>query len=324
VKKLFPILMVMLILIAGCAQGEQATKKDELTIGIVLSDSGLGDGSFNDSAFRGLEKARDELGILFDYKEQPDGNYEQTLNELVAEGYDLIIGLGFSIQEALEKVAKEHPEQQFLLIDGYSELKNVMSITFKEQEASFLIGMIAAMQSKTNTLGFIGGADVPVIHHFELGFIQGAQYIDPDIEVMVEYANNFGDAQLGQAIAQKQIESGADFLYPAAGFTGIGALEEAQRQHIYAAGVDSDQFFIAEKAIVTSMLKNIDVAVYEVAKRLKENGEVDGTHLELGLKENGVGLAPIRVIDLSEDQLQQIEKAKQKIVSGEITVQSEK
>ncbi len=145
------------------------SKENTHSIGILLSDTGLGDGSFNDSAFRGLERSRDELGVLFDYREAPDGNFEGALRELVKQHHDLVIGLGFSIQEAIEKVAKENPNQQFLLIDGFSKLDNITSITFKEHEGSFLVGMVAAMKTKTDTVGFIGGADVPVIQRFETG-----------------------------------------------------------------------------------------------------------------------------------------------------------
>jgi basic membrane protein A and related proteins len=321
----FSILLLITFLLGGCSlstSSHMKKAKKEYKIGILLSDIGLGDESFNDSAFRGLEKARDELGVLFDYREAQDGNLEKPLEELVEQGNDLIIGLGFSSQEALEKTAKKYPNQQFLLIDGVSELDNVVSITFKEQEGSFLIGMIAAMKSKTNKIGFIGGADIPVIHHFEKGFIQGAKYVNPKINVLVENANNFGDAELGGKIAEKQIKQGADFIYPAAGFTGFGALQKAQEKKVLAAGVDSDQYFVAEKAVVTSMLKNIDVAVFNIAKTLKEEGAIKTSSYQLGLAEDGVGLADIRVIQLKQDEQKAIEEAKNKIISGEITVES--
>lgn len=312
------------LLLAGCSISQQEKAQDDYKIGILLSDAGLGDESFNDSAFKGLEKARDELGILFDYKEAPDGNYEQKLEELVAEKYNVIIGLGFSVQEALEKTAKKYPDQQFVLIDGQSDVANITSITFKEQEGSFLLGMVAAMTSKTGKIGFIGGADVPVIHHFENGFIEGAKYYNPNIEIISEYAGSFDDTDAGAAIAERYIKNKVDFIYHAAGFTGFGAIKKAEEMGIYAAGVDIDQFYIAEKTVVTSMLKNVDQAVFKIAKTLDEEGKIPEKSLSFGLADNGVGLADIRVIKLTPEQQAALEKAKEDIVSGKIKVSAEK
>ncbi|MCA1055964.1 BMP family ABC transporter substrate-binding protein [Rossellomorea aquimaris] len=320
-KKTIMILLVMM-LAAGCSSSSSNSSSDNQlhTIGILLSDTGLGDGSFNDSAFRGLERARDELGILFDYREAPDGNFEEALEELVAQDHDLVIGLGFSVQDALESVAEKHPDQEFLMIDGFSELDNITSITFKEHEGSFLVGMVAAMKTKTNTLGFIGGADVPVIQRFEQGFEQGAKYVNPSIKILKETANNFGDSALGRSIAEKQIKAGADFIYPAAGFTGVGAIQAAEKAEVYSGGVDSDQFFIAENSVVTSMLKKIDNAVFNLTEELVNEGEISASSFELGLKEDGVGLAPIRVTELTDGEKQKIKEAKDKIVSGEVKI----
>ncbi|MGD6878749.1 BMP family lipoprotein [Bacillus infantis] len=326
VKKL-GLLLLAILLLAGCSMpGDAAEVKQEkeYKIGILLSTTGLGDDSFNDSAFRGLERARDELGVLFDYKEAPDGDLEEKLTELVEEKNDLVIGLGFTAQEPLEKIAKKYPKQQFLLIDAVSELPNIASITFKEHEGSFLVGMAAAMASRSNTLGFIGGEDAEVIHHFEQGFIQGARHVKPDIKILTEYAGSFSDAELGGKIAESQISKGADFIYPAAGFTGYGALQKAQEKRVLAAGVDSDQFFVAEKAIVTSMLKNIDVAVYDIAKLLKEKGKIEQHAFVLGLAENGVGLAELRAFPFSEEQKKALTAAKDEIISGDIIVNSTK
>jgi basic membrane protein A and related proteins len=321
-KKFILIVLVMMLAAAGCSStsSEQNSNENKQTIGILLSDTGLGDGSFNDSAFRGLERAREELGILFDYREAPDGNFEEALQDLVNQDHDLVIGLGFSIQEALENVAKQHPDQKFLLIDGHSELDNITSITFKEHEGSFLVGMVAAMKSKTNTLGFIGGADAPVIHRFEKGFEQGAKYVNPSIKILKDNADNFGDAALGSSIANKQIKAGADFIYPAAGFTGVGAIQAAQKAGIYSGGVDSDQYFIAEKSVVTSMLKKIDIAVFNLTKELVSEGKISASSFELGLMEDGVGLAPVRLTELTDEEKKKIKEATDKIISGEVTI----
>ncbi|KMY33127.1 ABC transporter substrate-binding protein [Lysinibacillus xylanilyticus] len=323
-KKLMIGFCLIALLLAGCSITQPEKAQDDYKIGILLSDAGLGDESFNDSAFKGLEKARDELGILFDYKEAPDGNYEEKLEELVAEKYNIIIGLGFSVQEALEKTAKKYPDQQFVLIDGQSDVANITSITFKEQEGSFLLGMVAAMTSKTGKIGFIGGADVPVIHHFENGFIEGAKYYNPNIEIISEYSGSFDDTEAGAAIAERYIKNKVDFIYHAAGFTGFGAIKKAEEMGIYAAGVDIDQFYIAEKTVVTSMLKNVDQAVFKMAKTLDEEGKISEKSFSFGLADNGVGLADIRVIKLTPEQQAALEKAKEDIVSGKIKVSAEK
>lgn len=321
-KKVVSMFLFVMLLVAGCStpMTKETSKEKQQSIGILLSDTGLGDGSFNDSAFRGLERAREELGILFDYREAPDGDFEGALQELVNQDHELVIGLGFSIQDALEKVASENPDQQFLLIDGFSELDNITSITFKEHEGSFLLGMVAAMKSKTGKVGFISGADVPVIQRFEKGYEQGAKYINPSIKIIKDTANNFGDAELGKTIAEKQMKQGADFLYPAAGFTGVGAIQAAQKAGVLSGGVDSDQYFIAEKSVVTSMVKKVDNAVFNITEELMTDHSISQHSYELGLKEDGVGLAPIRVVNLSPEETKKLEDAKNNIISGDITV----
>ncbi|GGG14699.1 BMP family ABC transporter substrate-binding protein [Lysinibacillus alkalisoli] len=315
------IVIGLIVLLAGCS-----TKAEEETrpyrVGIVLSDAGLGDESFNDLAFNGLTKARDELGILFDYKEVIDGNYEQQLEQLVTEQYDAIIGLGFSAQKALTKVAEKYPQETFILVDGQADASNIISITFKEHEASFLIGMLAALTSTNKQISFIGGEVTPVIQHFEAGYIQGARYIDKDIAIKREYANDFNNAKLGEQIALQHMDQGADFIYHAAGFSGFGALQAAEKKGVYAAGVDTDQFFIAEKAVVTSMLKNVDQAIYQVVNDLLHNQEQQ-QHYELGLKEAGVGLAPLRVISAPKQYQRTLDKAKEAIIKGELIVKEE-
>ena len=281
----------------------------------------IGDQSFSDIAFVGLEKARDELDISFDYRElETSGTYKQGLEELMAEGQDLIIGIGFSIQEDLEAIATTNPQQQFLLIDAVSDLPNIHNVTFKEDEGSYLIGALAAIKSKSNVVGFIGGVDIPVIKRFENGFVAGAKHVNPDIKVLSVYAGDFGDDQLGASITRDMVEQGADFIYPAAGFTGVGAILAAQEAGIYAFGVDSDQFFIAEDTIVSSMLKRVDTAVYQAINEIVETGSISEKDMVLGLKDDGVSLAPIRVISLTAQEQKQIEDLQQKLSDGQLTI----
>ncbi|EMI10205.1 BMP family lipoprotein [Anoxybacillus gonensis] len=317
-KKMIPLMMAfVLLLAAGCSQTSSFQPKERIKVGIMLSDVGLGDQSFSDSAFKGLMKARDELGTFFDYRELKETEtYEKGLTELVEAGNDLVIGLGFMVQQDLEKVAKKYPKQQFVLIDAVSDLPNITSITFKEDEGSFLAGVVAGMLTKTNNVGFVGGADVPLIRKFANGFIQGVKAVRPEAKVQEVYAGNFGDDKLGAQIAKQMIANGADVLYAAAGFTGVGVLREAEMNKKYAIGVDSDQYFYAEKAVVTSMLKNVDVALYTVIKQYVETKEVPKGTVQLGLKENGVDLAPIRVVTFTPEQQATLEKWKEKATNG--------
>ncbi|MGP3608024.1 BMP family lipoprotein [Anoxybacteroides rupiense] len=318
--RLIIVMMVVVCLFSGCSAQETATTKERVKVGIMLSDVGLGDQSFSDSAFNGLMKARNELGIVFDYRELQDTKtYEQGLKELVEEGNDIVIGLGFMVQEDLEKVAKQYPKQHFILVDAVSNLKNVTSITFKEDEGSFLAGVVAALATKTNQVGFIGGDDVPLIHKFADGFEKGVHALKPSASVSVVYAGDFGNDQLGAKLAGEMFKGGCDVVYTAAGFTGVGALKEAEAQGKYAIGVDSDQYFYAEKAVVTSMVKNVDVALFTILQQYVQKGEMPQGTVQLGLKENGVGLAPIRVMAWSEPQQKLIEQWKQKIENGEVT-----
>ncbi|MGR9047676.1 BMP family lipoprotein [Halobacillus faecis] len=297
------VLLSLLVGMVGCANNEtQANTEDTISAGLIVTDSGLGDDSFSDSAFQGLEQARDELGITFDYREPFDQDYKENAQELLEQDHDVIIGLGYNSQEAIEKLAKENPDQSFVMIDAVSELDNVTSITFKEDEGSYLIGLIAGMKTKTDTVGFIGGEKIPVVERFEEGFKAGVKEANADAQILSEYAGTFDDDEQGASITNDMVEEGADFVFPAAGFTGIGVLKEAQKQGIYAFGVDSDQFFVAEEAVVSSMLKNVNVALYDVMKLLSDGQKLDGGTQTLGIEENGVGLAPIRLIELSPEE----------------------
>lgn len=314
-------LFVLLLLSACSSSNEEATGKERMKVGVMLSDAGLGDQSFSDIAFEGLEKARDELDITFDYRELSETDtYEQGIEELVEGGQDLVIGLGFSVQEAMEKAAAKYPDQQFLLIDAMSDAPNINTVLFKEDEGSYLLGALAAMKSKTGTVGFIGGVDNPVIHRFEQGFTAGVKQVNPDAKILSEYAGTFGDDVLGASIAKDMIAQGADFLYPAAGFTGVGSILAAQEAGVYAFGVDIDQFFLAEKTIVSSLLKRVDTAVYQSIEEIVKSGKLSEKHKVLGIKEDGVSLAPIRVLSLTVEEQKQLDTLQEKLSDGSLTI----
>lgn len=312
---------ICLMILSACSNDDESTENDNLKVGIMLSDAGLGDQSFSDMGFSGLEQARDDLGISFDYRELQDtGTYEQGLEELVEQGNELVIGLGFSIQEALETVAKKYPDVSFLIIDSQSELPNVYNITFKEEEGSFLVGLVAGMKTKSNVIGFIGGEDVELIHKFEDGFVAGVKAVNPEAEILSKYSGTFGDDKLGESMAKEMIAAGADYIYPAAGFTGVGVILESQRAGTYSFGVDSDQFYLAEGSVVSSMVKQVDVAIYDTVKELVETGAISEKNKQLGLKENGVAIAPIRVINLSPSEQDTLDQYIEEISNGTVTI----
>jgi basic membrane protein A len=317
---------MMTILLNGCGVKEDPAMPKRLKVGIMLSNDGLGDQSFSDGAFARLTKARDELGIELEYRELADlESFDQGLTELVNEKCDLIVGLGFAVKESLENVAEQFPEQQFILIDDASELPNVASLTFKEDEGSFLVGVVAGMKTRTNTVGFIGGMDVPVINRFGQGFVSGVKAANPKAQVIVEYAGDFGKAEIGSQLAAKMNdEHNVDIIFAAAGYTGVGVLQEELKRGKYAIGVDSDQFFIAEKAVITSMLKNVDVAIYSAVQTFLEEKSFPEKQMVYGLKETGVGMAPIRITSLTAEEEQKLEDIKSKLLSGSITITTRK
>ncbi|MDV2583040.1 BMP family lipoprotein [Alkalibacillus haloalkaliphilus] len=306
--RLITALLIIMTLIACSSETEQ--QEDEtISAGLLVTESGLGDNAFSDLAFQGLTQARDELGIVFDYREPFDEQYERHLEELIEQDHDVIIGLSFSTAPAIEAMAETHPEQQFVIIDDVIDLPNVTSITFKEDEGSYLIGLIAGMRTESDVVGFIGGVDSEVVRTFERGFVEGIEESNSDAEILIEYAGTFDDDQLGADIANNMIDEGADHIFPSAGFTGTGALQEAENEGVFAFGVDTDQYTIAEDAVVSSMVKNVNTAIYEVVESLHNGEELNGEHLVLGLDEGGVGLAPIRVIELSTLEERTLEQA---------------
>lgn len=317
------LMMILTVLILGaCSANNTTTATDTRTkVGIVLTEVGLGDRSFNDAAFDGLVQARNEKSIVFDYRE-PGDNAEAAFEEFAQAKFDLVIGLSDAVQADMEKVAAKYPDQQFLMIDSQSELPNIASISFRAEEGSYLAGVIAAMASTEDHVGFLGGIEIPVLRNFEQGFKQGVLAVKPNATVDVVYAGDFGNAELGEQLATEMIqEKGADVIYVAAGLTGVGALTEIQKLGKYAIGVDTDQFFLAEKSILTSMLKNVDVSIYNAVNTFVQNNHTfPQKEIVEGLAENAVGLTDLHNITLSDEQQQTFEDLKAKISSGQIKI----
>lgn len=315
---MFSMITACAISLAGCQSvidDPIATVEPRQSMGVVLSDVGLGDQSFSDAAMRGMGQLRETGDWFVDYRELSESKtYKAGFEQLVKEDHDVIVGLGFACQTDLEAVAAEHPNQQFALIDGISQLPNVLSITFEEGEGSVLAGAVAGLETETNKIGFIGGMDIELIQKFEAGFLLGAKTINEDIEMMIDFSNHFASPEIGREIAEKQIKAGADVLYAAAGLTGAGVLETAEKFGVKAIGVDSDQSMIAPDAVVTSMLKQVDLAIVEIASRMSDTTFND--HVVLGIEEGGIGLAPLRRINWTEEETAQFEAVESKLKEG--------
>lgn len=310
-------IVISLTILTACSQSrdvDEAIQQEidrHFSVGVLLSETGIGDQSFNDLAIKGLVRAREEQDITWTYEDLTTSkSMEEGLQKLVEQKPDVIIGVGYSVQPLIDAQAEEHPDMRFVLIDTSNDVDNVDSILFKENEGSFLAGVVAAKLTKTNTLGFLGGFEDPVILKFLDGYKAGAESVNPNIKVATRFANTYSDDKVGANLASDMIEDGADVLYAAAGYTGVGLLQQAQKQKVYAIGVDNDQYFYAEKAIVTSMTKNIDVAVFNYIKALKEDLKQPKIMLEAGIKEDGVALAPIRIVSNAVELEEAVEKAK--------------
>lgn len=287
--------IIPLILLAAGLAAEAAAAP--FKVGLVFDLGGRGDKSFNDAAYAGLERAKKELGIQFDYLEPSESaDREGSLRQLASSDYDLIVCTGFSFTDDVNRAAASFPKKLFAAVDyavtpGKSIPKNVSAIKFREEEGSFLVGAVAALTSKTKTLGFVGGMDIPLIHKFEAGYRAGAAWADPKVRVLTAYAGvtpeAFKDPNKGKEIALSQYGQGADVIYHASGATGLGVFEAARQKKLLAIGVDANQYAEAPGFILTSMLKKVDEAVFRAIVEAKA-GKFRGGVAVLGLKENAV------------------------------------
>ncbi|MGW5774669.1 BMP family lipoprotein [Streptomyces sp. NPDC003863] len=305
---------------------------------IAYDIGGRGDQSFNDAAYAGLQKAEKELGVKGAEAEPSQGESDADkvarLTSLARAGNNPVIGVGFSYAPAIAKVAKAFPKTTFGLIDDTSvTAPNIANLVFNEEQGSYLAGVAAAKASKTGTVGFIGGVEVPLIKKFEAGFTQGVKDTNPKAKVLTQYLtqppnfDGFSKPDLGKAAAEGQLDKGADVIYAAAGLAGSGAIEAASAAGKWAIGVDSDQYKQAGLAsyknqILTSVTKDVSGSVYNVIKSVKD-GKPQTGEIRYGLATNGVGLADsnpayVKMTDVTAA----VEKAKKDIVDGKITVKT--
>ena len=264
----------------------------EFKVGLVLDRGGKDDKSFNASAFAGGNKAKDELKISLKTVEASDDNAYETLHRSFAQkDFDLIIGIGFAQAEAVKKVAAQFPNKHFAIVDSEVALPNVRSLVFEEQEGSYLVGAIAAMTSKTGTVGFIGGMDIPLIRRFEKGYEAGVKKVNPKAKVLVNFVGVTGEAwnnpPKARELAYAQFQGNADVVFAAAGASGNGLFDAAEEKNKFAIGVDSNQNWVKPGHILTSMLKRVDVAVYDTIKE-GQAGKFQAGTARFGLANSGV------------------------------------
>ncbi len=314
----FVLLVVLVFSITSCTKKE---KEAGIKVAMVTDVGGVNDQSFNQSAWEGLQKAQAELGIKASYLESnQDADYKPNMETLLDAGNDLIWGIGFKMADTLDELAKLNPEQKYAGIDCFfgEPTPNLVGVQFKEQEPSFLVGYIAGKMTKTNNVGFVGGMDFFVIHKFHYGFLAGVKEANPDCEIQVQYADSFTDAAKGKAIANQMYKNGADIVYHAAGGVGDGVIEAAKEQNKYAIGVDKDQNSLAPDNVITSAMKRVDNAIYNLTKTLKDDTYPGGTNVVYGLKEGGVGIAPTSSKHVPQAILDEVKGLEAKIIAGEI------
>ncbi len=330
---LVAVLAVSLVAVAGCQKKQEEAAKPK--IGLVFDVGGLGDKSFNDSAYAGLTKAEGDFDIDTQYLEPTEGgaDREQLLRSLAEQGYGLVFAVGFLFTDAVIAAAKDFPNTKFALIDGYiadlTDQSNVVCLGFTEHEGSFLVGAAAALKSQTGKIGFVGGMTGALIQKFECGYRAGAKYVNPNIEVVVNYIGETGEAfknpTAGKELALAQYDAGCDVIYHASGQSGVGVIAAAAERQKWVIGVDSDQYLTASAEeqpwILTSMLKRVDTSVYETIKAFV-NGQFMGGYATFNLAVDGVGYSLSNTAALTSDIQAKVDELKAKIVSGEIVVPS--
>jgi len=317
-----PLLAAMLIApLAGMMVRVQAVQaQDQIVVTMVTDTAGLGDQNFNDLAKRGLDRAVDELGVQGEVIESRDAaSYIPNLTQ-AAEQSDLTAGVGFLLTEAITEVANQYPDGKFLLIDSLSDAPNVQGVVFREQEGAFLSGVLAALMTESNKLGVVGGIKIPPVVRYAVGFEAGARSINPDIDVVVAYADTFSDPALGKELTLAQYNQGIDIVFPVAGRTGVGSFDAAKElgegHWVIAADTDQSQLGAEQQLAVSE--KGVDTALFLAAQQVVD-GTFEGGEKSLGLAEDGVGLGhpneavPQEVLDI-------VAAYEQAIIDGTIKV----
>lgn len=332
-KKILFILLVFILFVSCGKKDNNENTSGKLKVGLVFDVGGRGDKSFNDAAFRGLEKAKQELGIEFEYIEPgPGADREAALRQFSSRSdISIIFGIGFIFTDEITKIAQEFPDKKYACVDytvdpGKTIPPNLVALEFKEEEGSFLVGAIAGLMTKTNKVGFVGGMESPLIKKFQVSYEAGVKQVNPNCIVLIGYAGVTGDAfknpGKGKELALGQYNDGVDIIYHASGVTGLGVFEAAREMKKFAIGVDSDQNDEAPGYIITSMVKVVDVSVYEVIKEVKDGTFKGGRVETFGLKTKGVDYAYTdKNKHLIPSEIRnKVETLRQEIIEGKITI----
>ena len=327
------LLLLSTSVLSGCGATSTAEDRSKIHVGIVFDIGGKDDRSFNAAAWQGVQRAAKDLPIVLrDIEPGTPNAIEPAMRAFAERNFDLIIGVGFAQAPIMEQVAKDYPHIQFAIIDGVSKLPNVASLVFKEHEGSYLVGILAAKTSRTGTIGFLGGMDIGLIHRFAKGYEEGAKSVNPKIRVIENYVgvtdgawNNPGK---GKELSLAQIGKGADVIFTAAGNSGLGAFDAVEQQgkqngratH-FVIGVDSNQNMVKPGFVLTSMVKRVDNAVYDIVKDVVNHRFSPGLHV-FGLDKDGVGYAMDENNKdlIPPEAIQEVEEAKKKIIAGQIKV----
>ena len=293
IKKFKALLLtgVISIGVVGCSSTNTNKIEDKTKVTLVLSVGGVHDESFNQGAWEGAQKASQELGVDVSYLESnSDADYTPNIETAIDQESDIVVGVGFQVGDAIKEAAKAHPKQQFVTIDStYEEgLDNVRNISFDEQQAGYLTGLIAGKVTKTNVIGWIGGLDIPSCYNFYVGYEKGAKEVNPDIKVMKQFTNSFTDAAKGRVVAEGMVNENADIIFMASGGGNAGSLEVVRENNIKAIGVDMANNYLAPEHIITSALKNVGEGLKLTIKDFVD-GKFTSGEVKYDLSNNGVG-----------------------------------
>ena len=333
----FAIVLILALALVGCGKAATPTTaptanqpvKKEFKVGLVTDVGGLNDHSFNFLANQGVEKAEKDLGItkaVVESKQMTD--YETNLSRFAQDKYNLVIAVGFLMHDAVEKVSQEYPDVKFMIIDSsITDRPNVASAMFKTEQCGYLVGVMSGLMEKApgipnafgkNTVGLVGGMAIPPVNDYIAGFIQGAKSVNPDIKIDLKYTGVFTDPALGKQTALTQIAGGADIIFHIAGGTGTGVIDAAKEKNVYAIGVDADQNYLAPENVITSALKGVNVATFDIIKGAMDDTFKSGD-ITFDLSNNGVGFAtPIKVVP--QDVVDKVNDAAKQIKDGKIKV----
>jgi basic membrane protein A len=311
------------VALSACSHPKSVAEGGRVRLAMVTDSGGLGDRSFNDGAYRGLTAAKArynaDIAVL---QSRSAADYQPNLTVLANKEYDEIFAVAFQMARDVDEVATRFPHRNFAIVDAVVDEPNVASVTFREEEGSYLAGAAAAMASKTKTIAFLGGIDIPLLRKFQAGYTAGAHAIDPNLRVLVKYIGAFDDPAAGKELGGVLLDQGADVLYIAAGKSGLGAIDQVKhRSNTYAIGVDVDQDALVPGKILTSMVKRVDIAVLTLSKEAAAGKKPHG-HIELGLKDGAIGLTDFRYTRsaLTPAQFKQLDALRSGIIAGRITV----